>query len=195
MVGVILIAAILFMPDGILPRLQKLWQRRARADAVRRGAAARSLAGRAGATRAAPIGGVLLQARGLAKSFRGVKALAGVDVEVRRGEILGLLGPNGSGKSTFINVVSGHYLPSGGSVLFEGQELAGRAGAPHRPRRHLAHLPDPAPVRAADACWTTWRWRRCSAAASPRRPRRDARRWAGWPSPDCRTRRCSGPMR
>jgi len=54
-----------------------------------------------------------------------VKALAGVDVEVRRGEILGLLGPNGSGKSTFINVVSGHYVPTGGSVRFEGRELAG----------------------------------------------------------------------
>jgi branched-chain amino acid transport system permease protein len=72
-------------------------------------------------------GEVLLRARGLAKSFRGVKALAGVDVEVRRGEILGLLGPNGSGKSTFINVVSGHYVPTGGSVVFEGRELAGRA--------------------------------------------------------------------
>jgi branched-chain amino acid transport system permease protein len=53
-------------------------------------------------------------------------ALGGVDVEVRRGEILGLLGPNGSGKSTFINVVSGHFLPSRGSVVFEGKELAGR---------------------------------------------------------------------
>jgi branched-chain amino acid transport system permease protein len=68
---------------------------------------------------------VLLTARGLAKRFRGVKALGGVDVQVRRGEILGLLGPNGSGKSTFINVVSGHYVPTGGSVVFEGRELAG----------------------------------------------------------------------
>jgi len=56
-----------------------------------------------------------------------VRALAGVDVEVRRGEILGLLGPNGSGKSTFINVVSGHYLPSAGSIEFEGTDVAGRA--------------------------------------------------------------------
>jgi branched-chain amino acid transport system permease protein len=70
---------------------------------------------------------VLLRARGVAKSFRGVKALAGVDVEVRRGEILGLLGPNGSGKSTFINLVSGHYVPTAGSIVFEGNELAGRA--------------------------------------------------------------------
>ena len=43
------------------------------------------------------------------KAFRGVRALDGVDIDVRAGEILGLLGPNGSGKSTFINVVSGHY--------------------------------------------------------------------------------------
>ena len=68
---------------------------------------------------------VLLRAQDLSKSFKGVKALAGVDVEVRSGEILGLLGPNGSGKSTFINVVSGHYAASGGRVTFEGRELVG----------------------------------------------------------------------
>ena len=68
---------------------------------------------------------MLLQAQGLVKSFRGVRALAGVDVTVRRGEILGLLGPNGSGKSTFINVVSGHFAASGGRVSFEGRDLTG----------------------------------------------------------------------
>jgi branched-chain amino acid transport system permease protein len=123
MVGVILIAAILFMPDGILPRLQKVFSR------WRRLTPPAPVAIEPAPVRAAAVmpGEVLLTARGLAKSFRGVKALAGVDVEVRRGEILGLLGPNGSGKSTFINVVSGHYLPTGGSVVFEGRELAGRA--------------------------------------------------------------------
>jgi branched-chain amino acid transport system permease protein len=70
-------------------------------------------------------GDVLLRVRGLQKSFKGVRALAGVDVDVRRGEILGLLGPNGSGKSTFINVVSGHYLPTAGEIVFEGRNLAG----------------------------------------------------------------------
>ena len=49
---------------------------------------------------------------------------------MRRGEILGLVGPNGSGKSTLINVVSGHYPIDGGSVVFEGREIAGEA--PHR---------------------------------------------------------------
>jgi len=121
MVGAVLIAAILFMPDGILPRIQ-------RALARHRPAPATPLAVEpppVPLTAVAP-GEVLLKASGLAKHFRGIQALAGVDVEVRRGEILGLLGPNGSGKSTFINVVTGHYLPSGGSVVFEGQELARR---------------------------------------------------------------------
>jgi len=128
LVGVILIAAILFMPDGILPRLQRLWVRRPATPQPAAAGAAPASAAPAMAAAPAPIGGeVLLKARGLAKSFRGVRALGGVDVEVRRGEILGLLGPNGSGKSTFINVVSGHYLPTGGSVMFESRELAGIA--------------------------------------------------------------------
>jgi branched-chain amino acid transport system permease protein len=54
-----------------------------------------------------------------------VQALAGANLGVRRGEILGLVGPNGSGKSTLINVVSGHYAADGGSIRFEGAELAG----------------------------------------------------------------------
>jgi len=132
MVGVILIAAILFMPDGILPRLQRVFGRRRGAAAQTAAAAAPATAAAAAAPLAPPAtapaaGAVLLKATALAKSFRGVKALAGVDVEVRRGEILGLLGPNGSGKSTFINVVTGHYVPTGGSVVFEGHELAGAA--------------------------------------------------------------------
>jgi branched-chain amino acid transport system permease protein len=140
MVGAILIAAILFMPDGILPRLQRRFARRRVAISVRPEpgfpfALSPSKGGSLGPTalpstssaRTQRAGDVLLRTRGLAKSFRGVQALAGVDVEVRRGEILGLLGPNGSGKSTFINLVSGHYLPGGGSIVFEGRELAGRA--------------------------------------------------------------------
>jgi branched-chain amino acid transport system permease protein len=63
--------------------------------------------------------------QGLRKSFKGVRALDGVDLDVREGEILGVLGPNGSGKSTLINVVSGHYAADGGSVRFAGGELVG----------------------------------------------------------------------
>jgi ABC-type branched-subunit amino acid transport system ATPase component len=69
----------------------------------------------------------LLQTRGLSKAFKGVQALSEVDLQVHKGEILGLLGPNGSGKSTFINVVSGHYAATGGTYAFEGRELVGKA--------------------------------------------------------------------
>jgi len=129
MTGVILIAAILFMPDGILPRLQKLVRRRAPVVGAAHApshieATAPPSAARQGPGAGAP-GEVLLRVTGLKKQFRGVRALGGVDVEVRRGEILGLLGPNGSGKSTFINVVSGHYAPSGGRIEFEGRDLTG----------------------------------------------------------------------
>ncbi|MGA8032022.1 MAG: ABC transporter ATP-binding protein, partial [Casimicrobiaceae bacterium] len=70
-------------------------------------------------------GETLLSVRGLQKSFKGVRALDGVDLDVREGEILGVLGPNGSGKSTLINVISGHYCADAGSLRFAGVELAG----------------------------------------------------------------------
>ena len=120
MIGVILIAAILFMPDGILPRLRALLK-------VRAPAAPQAAPATTPASAAAAHGEVLLRVTGLQKQFKGVRALAGVDVEVRRGEILGLLGPNGSGKSTFINVVSGHYTLTAGRVVFEGRDLSGAA--------------------------------------------------------------------
>jgi branched-chain amino acid transport system permease protein len=126
LIGAILIAAILFMPDGILERVRRLWRRAVLRPLPAAGskAAAPVLAEPAMAS-VAPQGEVLLRVKGLSKSFKGVRALAGVDVEVRRGEILGLLGPNGSGKSTFINVVSGHYTPTAGLIEFEGRSLNG----------------------------------------------------------------------
>jgi branched-chain amino acid transport system ATP-binding protein len=67
----------------------------------------------------------LLEARGLAKGFGGIKALNGVDLDLREGELVGLIGPNGSGKTTVFNVVTGIYRPDGGSVSFEGKPIAG----------------------------------------------------------------------
>lgn len=48
--------------------------------------------------------------------FKGVTALAGVDVKVRKGEVVGLIGPNGSGKTTLLNVVSGLFSPADGTI-------------------------------------------------------------------------------
>ena len=124
MIGLILIAAILFMPDGILMRVKALFARRAPTGDTEPTTHATPAAVAPASSPVAP-GDVLLRVRGLQKSFKGVRALTGVDVDVRRGEILGLLGPNGSGKSTFINVVTGHYTPTAGKILFEDRELAG----------------------------------------------------------------------
>ncbi len=68
----------------------------------------------------------LLVTRGLTRQFGGLVALAGLDLEVRRGELLGLIGPNGSGKTTFFNVLTGLFPASRGEVLFAGASL-GRA--------------------------------------------------------------------
>ena len=144
--GGILVAAILFMPEGILGRLRA--GRRAIIDAAASPAAAEPVSSTAASLRAR--GTPLLDVHGLRKSFRGVRALDGVDLDVREGEILGVLGPNGSGKSTLINVVSGHYAADTGSIRFDGLEIArmpahriARAGIARtyqvpRPFAHLA---------------------------------------------------------
>ncbi|MEU7908763.1 branched-chain amino acid ABC transporter ATP-binding protein/permease [Actinoplanes sp. NPDC049118] len=57
--------------------------------------------------------------------FRGLKALDGVSLTVRQGEIRGIVGPNGSGKTTLFNVISGLYRPTGGRVEFGGRDVTG----------------------------------------------------------------------
>ena len=67
----------------------------------------------------------LLEIRQLKRSFYGVRALDGVDLDVGEGTITGLIGPNGAGKTTLFNVVSGVYPPEGGSVRFAGGDVTG----------------------------------------------------------------------
>ena len=71
----------------------------------------------------------ILDVAGLELRFGGVRALAGVDLDVRRGSITALIGPNGAGKTTLFNAVSGFYRAERGAVLFDGQPLLGRS--PH----------------------------------------------------------------
>ena len=66
---------------------------------------------------------VVLEVRDLVKEYPGVKALKGVDFDVRAGEIHCLLGPNGAGKSTLIKCVSGAVEPTGGEILVNGEPL------------------------------------------------------------------------
>jgi ABC-type sugar transport system ATPase subunit len=69
----------------------------------------------------------LLSMRGIEKFFPGVRALAGVDLELRGGEVLALLGENGAGKSTLIKVLAGAYLPDAGSIHISGRAVAIRS--------------------------------------------------------------------
>ncbi len=70
-------------------------------------------------------GPVVLRTAGLTKSFRGLVALREHAIELREGEILGVIGPNGSGKSTFFNLITGFSRPDSGAIEFRGRSIAG----------------------------------------------------------------------
>ena len=64
-----------------------------------------------------------LETRALTKRFGGLVAVNDLSFKLSRGEILGVIGPNGAGKSTFINLVSGIYLPTSGTVTYNGKDI------------------------------------------------------------------------
>lgn len=70
---------------------------------------------------------VILSVRNLTKSFRGLRAINDVSLEVHRGAICGLIGPNGAGKSTFFNLVTGYFTPDAGSVTLDGRDITALA--------------------------------------------------------------------
>lgn len=59
----------------------------------------------------------------LTKTFGGLTAVSNVDIEIKRGELVGLIGPNGAGKTTVFNLLTGIYVPTSGEINFEGQSL------------------------------------------------------------------------
>src|SRR5260370_34215537 len=66
-----------------------------------------------------------LEMRNISKTFPGVKALDGVNLQIRKGEVLALAGENGAGKSTLMKILTGVYTPDpGGSIVIEGNEIA-----------------------------------------------------------------------
>src|SRR6478672_11074388 len=67
----------------------------------------------------------VLRTEGLTVRFGGLTALDSVDFEIRRGEIRAIIGPNGAGKSTFFNCLTGVLRPTGGRILFNGENIAG----------------------------------------------------------------------
>jgi ABC-2 type transport system ATP-binding protein len=72
----------------------------------------------------APVTEAVIEVRNLTKSYGGVEAVKGVDLQVRRGEIFALLGPNGAGKTTTVEILEGHRARSGGDVSVLGFDPA-----------------------------------------------------------------------
>ena len=64
---------------------------------------------------------IILQTKGICKSFGGTQALKGIDFQLRRGEIHGLIGENGAGKSTLIKIISGSYVRDEGEIWIDGK--------------------------------------------------------------------------
>ena len=75
---------------------------------------------------------VLIEMRGVSKAFPGVKALDGVDFDLRAGEVHVLFGENGAGKSTLINIIAGTFAQDSGEYILMGEPARGLT--PHRAR-------------------------------------------------------------
>jgi branched-chain amino acid transport system ATP-binding protein len=81
----------------------------------------------------------LLTTRRLTRFFGGLAAVLDLDMEVERGEIIGLIGPNGAGKSTLLNMIGGTLLPSQGQIIFEGEEIT-RLPSHRRAERSISRV-------------------------------------------------------
>lgn len=66
---------------------------------------------------------VIFETQDACMYFSGLKAVDHVSIQVNQGEIYGIIGPNGAGKTTFFNVCSGSYVPTGGKVILDGEDI------------------------------------------------------------------------
>ncbi len=126
--GVAIIFVILMAPEGIYWRLRDHFSRHRRErEAVERAQAtdAPAPAPAAETSRPAP-GPVLLDVRGVSKTYGGLRAVQDVSFDVREGEIVGIIGPNGAGKTTLFNLLNGIVRPDSGIVIFAGEDITGR---------------------------------------------------------------------
>jgi ABC-type branched-subunit amino acid transport system ATPase component/ABC-type branched-subunit amino acid transport system permease subunit len=124
--GLMTLFVVYYLQDGIVGFLRGLLGRgRSHAHALAGAAESDPFAG----MRAETPSGELLRVEQVLMQFGGLKALNGVDLQVVRGSVHGLIGPNGSGKSTMMNVLTGIYKPTAGQVSFQGAAITGRTPA------------------------------------------------------------------
>lgn len=124
--GLMTLFVVYYLQDGIIGFLRGLFVRRTAPSA----AAADMPDLSANAARpidqnSSAIGATILSVKQLLMKFGGLNALNQVNLDIVKGTVHGLIGPNGSGKSTLMNVLTGIYKPTGGSVEFNGKRIAG----------------------------------------------------------------------
>jgi branched-chain amino acid transport system permease protein len=116
--GIAVILIMVFMPEGIWGILRNTWQKfRPVAPPAKIHFPPLQL------DIAATGDTAILKLEGLQKHFGGLRAVDGIDLEVKRGTVHALIGPNGSGKTTTLNVVNGIYRPTGGRILINGADM------------------------------------------------------------------------
>ncbi|BEQ14773.1 ABC transporter ATP-binding protein [Desulfoferula mesophila] len=69
---------------------------------------------------------MLLEVKGLSKSFGGLSAVSEVDITIGQEELVSIIGPNGAGKSTLFNLITGHIRPDKGIITYKGEDITGR---------------------------------------------------------------------
>lgn len=126
--GVIAFTVMYLMPDGIVGFVKKhLAARRTGigGEAVDMQVLVREV--RAAAGQGGGRGGPALEVNAVTKSFGSVRALAGATLNVKAGEIHGIVGPNGSGKTSLLNILSGLYVADSGQVLLDGKDITSQS--------------------------------------------------------------------
>lgn len=127
--GLITLFVVYYLQDGIVGFVRGALNLRGHAASDADIASAMTPTGDALSRAGGDAGGNLLEAKSILMQFGGLKALNNVDITVKRGTIHGLIGPNGSGKSTMMNVLTGIYVPTAGTVSFAGTAQAGRTSS------------------------------------------------------------------
>ncbi len=130
--GLLLIVVVIFLPNGILKWI-KGWFSKTPGAVVSRSPEPPDLETRqedlyfrvetSNEEKAKTEDSIILKTQGLSISFGGLMAVNRLDVEIRRGRIVGLIGPNGAGKTTFFNIISGFLKPDAGIVAYDGTDV------------------------------------------------------------------------
>ena len=127
--GLMILFVVYYLQDGIVGFVRSLFARKTLSGVRTGGPSGKDAVMVAAHAGASEKGTDLLVATGVLMQFGGLKAINMVDLRIKRGTIHGLIGPNGSGKSTMMNVLTGIYVPTAGSLEFAGRSLVGRTSA------------------------------------------------------------------